>query len=200
MERENPLNGKIDPWLRCMLWGTFWGTRDSDGIMDCPVVTPCHHIFGEKCIKQRLAFGTDASNANDCRSCPKCGRSLVYRDCGHTIKPRQFDLFDTDGIKWAELNWTSLAPLEEHQLSEKCLPCSSKMLRFRTIYSELEKTLIHYQTRRAWLINGVTKRGLSQHLLDEVNGDIGKCQADMKDLKPSVTDEWQEFLRQRWGW
>jgi len=41
---------------------------------------------------------------------------------------------------------------------------------------------------------------LSQQLLDEVNKDIRKCQADMEDLKLSVAEEWQQFLQQKWEW
>jgi hypothetical protein len=90
--------------------------------------------------------------------------------------------------------------MKEHEMPEKCQPCSSAMLRFRAIYSHLEKTLAHFLIRRDWLIKGVAERGLSQHLLGNVNEDIRKCQADMEDLKPSVAEEWQQFLRQRWGW
>lgn len=84
-------------------------------------------------------------------------------------------------------------------MPEKCRPCASALLRFRAIYSDLEKDLKHLLIRPAWLVNGVAQRGLPQHLLNEVNEDITKCEKEMEDLKPSMTEDWYWFLTERWG-
>lgn len=85
-------------------------------------------------------------------------------------------------------------------MPENCRLCASKMLRFQSIYGDLEKHFQNFLVRRAWVSEGVENRGLSRDLLDKVNEDIRKCQADMEELKSSVAEEWEDFLKYRFGW
>ncbi|TVY14113.1 hypothetical protein LARI1_G009174 [Lachnellula arida] len=52
----------------------------SDGRTEELLVLPCSHTFGSICIIRWLSHSPN-------RSCPLCRRRMIYRGCGHAVKP-----------------------------------------------------------------------------------------------------------------
>lgn len=66
---------------RCLICNEVLGLPRSDGEVEELYILPCSHTFGNLCISRWLE--SDSQN----QDCPVCRRRMVYRGCGHLIKP-----------------------------------------------------------------------------------------------------------------
>lgn len=71
----------IEKTERCGICNETLGLSRPDGRVEEVFVLPCSHTFGSQCITRWL----EHESAN--RDCPQCRRRMVYRGCGHAIKP-----------------------------------------------------------------------------------------------------------------
>lgn len=69
------------PTYRCTICNEVLGLPRLDGQVETAVILPCSHIFGSICITRWL------EKESVHQDCPNCRRKMIYRDCGHTIKP-----------------------------------------------------------------------------------------------------------------
>lgn len=65
----------------CTICKETLGLPRLDGQVETAVVLPCSHIFGSICIIRWLE--TESLR----QDCPNCRRRMIYRECGHAIKP-----------------------------------------------------------------------------------------------------------------
>jgi len=66
---------------RCDICNETLGLPGLNGQIERAVVLPCSHVFGSACITRWLE--SDSAYKN----CPNCRRRMVYRGCGHFVKP-----------------------------------------------------------------------------------------------------------------
>jgi len=60
----------------CVLCYCVFGTPNTEGKFEVPVMLRCGHVVGEHCI----SVWTPA--------CPRCGTTMIYEDCGHRVPLR----------------------------------------------------------------------------------------------------------------
>ena len=79
----NALQSQLEeqPSYRCTICNEILGLPRLDGQVETAVVLPCSHIFGSICIVRWL----EAESLH--QDCPNCRRRMMYRECGHAIKP-----------------------------------------------------------------------------------------------------------------
>ena len=65
----------------CSICNEIIGKARADELVERAAILPCSHIFGDLCISRWLEI--DSAH----QDCPICRRRLIYRECGHTIKP-----------------------------------------------------------------------------------------------------------------
>ncbi|KAI1373449.1 hypothetical protein F4677DRAFT_223809 [Hypoxylon crocopeplum] len=96
------------------------------------VALPCGHVFGDRCISDLLAQGTDLG-------CPSCGFKMSYQGCGHIIRPAPVpvdgyepirDLFPltmpeggNDPQNCTECRWKQIRSNIRYALSDECILC-----------------------------------------------------------------------------
>jgi len=73
------------PSYRCTICHEVLGLPRQDGVIETAVMLPCGHVFGSGCISRWLE---DASTHQDC---PNCRRRMVYSECGHHVRPIEFE-------------------------------------------------------------------------------------------------------------
>ena len=126
----------------CSVCNEPLGLPRSDGLVEKAAILPCSHIFGDLCISRWLE--TESLN----QDCPNCRRKMVYRECGHTIKPCDI----------------SQAPkcVGESDMPENCFGCQRG--------GELEEVLNIMNER--WLAEEQVLEGLKLHV-SSMFGDMG---------------------------
>ncbi|KAI1099923.1 hypothetical protein F4804DRAFT_320381 [Jackrogersella minutella] len=101
------------------------------------VALACGHVFGDRCISDLLAHGTDFI-------CPSCGFRMAYQGCGHTIRPAliptagdepvrdEFPLTiaegGTDPQNCMECRWKLIRSNIRYTLSDDCVICRQRSL------------------------------------------------------------------------
>jgi hypothetical protein len=195
----------LNPNKCCQLCEKKWGTQDGEGTVEYLVLMPCGHIFGSICIKHFISTELGDHSGREYRRCPARSHSLHYRGCGHTIRPQRITFAPDAETGYLGLSNTHLYHLPqkrvvEWEMPDDCHACSASGLRLRAALNDQVKELGVRQKSRAWKTKGVEQRGLSPHLLDEVEEKIKKALANIEDLTPFVEAEYDQFLRSRPGW
>lgn len=80
---SNAIQAELDeqPTYRCTICNEVLELPRLDGQVEAAVILPCSHIFGSICITRWL------ENDSLHQDCPNCRRRMIYRECGHAIKP-----------------------------------------------------------------------------------------------------------------
>ena len=109
---------------RCSICKERIGLERLDGETEEAYILPCSHVFGSICITRWLEC--DSLHQN----CPNCRRKMIYRTCGHAIKPCQI----------------TRAPkgVDEEDMPENCVVCRAggllgEQLRLRHERQEAEQ-------------------------------------------------------------
>jgi hypothetical protein len=92
-----------EPSQRCSICNEALNLPRADGTIEHAAMLPCAHIFGSLCITQWL----DQHALH--KDCPQCRRRIVYRKCGHSIRPWELDRAPT--------------PIAETEMPENCILC-----------------------------------------------------------------------------
>ncbi|KAK6953132.1 hypothetical protein Daesc_005432 [Daldinia eschscholtzii] len=101
------------------------------------VVLACGHVFGDRCVRNLLAQGSDLV-------CPSCGYRMAYQGCGHAIPPAlipikgdnsvrdTFPLTIPEGAKdphnCMECRWKHIRSHIRYTLADECILCRQRTL------------------------------------------------------------------------
>ncbi|KAI0382711.1 hypothetical protein F5Y04DRAFT_252182 [Hypomontagnella monticulosa] len=139
------------------------------------VVLACGHVFGDRCIGNLLAQGTDVT-------CPSCGFRMAYRGCGHAISPA---LIPVAGVKPIRDEFP-LTIGEGGDEPRNCLECRWKLIRSNMRYTLSDECVICRQKDMARLPQDLA--GHRVHRNQHVNLGIKNAFYDI------VMLVWPEFL------
>ncbi|KAI1413063.1 hypothetical protein F5Y13DRAFT_162434 [Hypoxylon sp. FL1857] len=139
------------------------------------VALACGHVFGDRCIRDLLAQGSDLT-------CPSCGFRMTYQGCGHAIRPA---LVPVDGDEPVRDKFP-LTIAEGGNDPHNCTDCRWKLIRSNIRYALADECIICRQRSQARLPLDAT--GHRTHREQHIN--IGVRHA----LEDAVTLIWPEFL------
>jgi len=93
----------LAPIQLCSICNEIIGEPRADGLAENASMLPCSHIFGDLCISRWLEIDSVHQD------CPVCRRTMIYRECGHMIRP--CDVAHAPGC------------VEEEDMPKKCFAC-----------------------------------------------------------------------------
>ncbi|KAI1213585.1 uncharacterized protein F4807DRAFT_270886 [Annulohypoxylon truncatum] len=101
------------------------------------VALACGHVFGDRCISDLIAHGTDLT-------CPSCGFRMSYRGCGHAIRPALLPVDGDEPIRdrfpvtiaeggidphnCTECRWKLVKSNLRYILADECVICRQRTL------------------------------------------------------------------------
>lgn len=139
------------------------------------VALACGHVFGDRCIRDLQAQGSDLT-------CPSCGFRMTYQGCGHAIRPALIPVDGHEPIR----DTFPLTIAEGGNDPHNCTECRWKLIRSNIRYTLADECIFCRQKTQARVpLDAPGHRGhRDQHV------HIGIRQA-LEDIMALV---WPEFL------
>ncbi|KAI0835668.1 hypothetical protein F5Y06DRAFT_289058 [Hypoxylon sp. FL0890] len=139
------------------------------------VALACGHVFGDRCIADLLALGSDLT-------CPSCGFRMTYQGCGHAIRPA---LVPVDGDEPVRDKFP-LTIAEGGNDPDNCTECRWKLIRSNMRYALADECIFCRQRSQAHVPLDAT--GHRAHREQHIN--IGLRHA----MEDAVALIWPEFV------
>ncbi|KAI1828176.1 hypothetical protein F4861DRAFT_489020 [Xylaria intraflava] len=92
------------------------------------VIFPCGHIFGDRCVREKLI---NQNNPRRNLTCPSCGFQMIYEKCGHAIVPALICASGSDSIR----DSFPLTIPEGGQRPNYCKECRWRLIREKLGYT-----------------------------------------------------------------
>jgi len=167
------------PSQRCSICKETLGLPRVDDQIETAVVLPCSHIFGSICITRWLE--SDSLH----QDCPNCRRRMIYRECGHPIKPCE--------VKQAP------KAVSEKDMPMKCIICRGGSVLEEQLGIRRERQLAEQRALAGMKIHlpGIFG-GLYRSSLQSVDSRIHGSKDDWKREMDKVYAELQRMHRDQW--
>jgi hypothetical protein len=158
----------------CNICNEKLGLPRLDGQIENATMLPCSHIFGSRCITRWLE--SDSLH----QDCPNCRRRMVYRECGHIIKPCD----------------VSRAPksVNEKDMPEKCLICRGGGVLEEQLRRMQERQLVEQRALEGMKLRlPVIFGGMCRGTVDSVDARVERskdlCRREMEDLCAELQEQ-----------